>query len=341
MKERLTIFLGDVNDEVRVKAQLHDPTAWLLDRNNIQKFNERLLDHPTTVYTSLGDLPKNLRIVYDILCQADVIFYTPPQVWSDKKTLDILEPSASIHGLTETLLLLLPESVKIIGLTPFTPKHTNPIPLVDSRKTQDKQLWVAGCSVTHGIGVETNERYGSLLANDLGLPCSFLSKSSSSISWAADQILRSDIRRGDLVIWGLTHWSRFTYVHQHRMLSGVTVASYRIYPEYNKIINIENLWSHQNFYHQFYAIEQVINYCKKIQAKLVLVGILNDNFSLLGYLKSQSNFLQIRYNLEYNDSQLEGKYLDLGTDSLHPGPHQHLAYKNAIANFIKTNNLYN
>lgn len=339
MNQGLTIFLGDVDAEAGIKARLHDPSAWLLDRDNLQQFNQRSQTHPVTVYTSLGDLPKNLRVVYDILAQADSIVYTPPKVWSDKKKLDILDPTDSLQGMTETLLMLLPESVKITGLNPITPKDTDPIPLVDERKTDDKQLWAVGCSITHGIGVESHERYGSLLADELQIPCSFLSKSGSSISWASDQILRSDIRPGDLVVWGLTSWPRITYVHDHQMLSGITVTSYSLYPEYKKIISIDNLWSHQTFYHHFYAIEQVINYCKKIQAKLLLVGLLNDNFNLLGYLKSQPNFLQIHYNLEYNDSQLQEKYIDLGTDKSHPGPQQHIAYKNAISNFIKTKNL--
>jgi hypothetical protein len=340
MKLRLTIFLGDVFEDVGIKAKLHDPSAWLLHRDNLHHLEQLSQDSTNTVYTSLGDLPKDLATTYNILKQADVIFYTPPlTIWSDKKTLDIKDPTDSIHGLTEVLLLLLPKTVKVIGLDPFTPAQIDPIKLVDTRKTSDKQMWSVGCSITHGIGVEAHERYGSLLAEQLKLPCSYLSRSGSSIGWAADQILRSDLRSGDLVVWGITGWPRITHVHEHQLLKGVTIACYKTHPEYQKIVSMDTLWSDQTFYHQFYSIQQVINCCKKNNVTLLLVGLLNSNYSLLGYLKSQTNFVQIHYNLEYKDSRLSETYIDIGTDNQHPGSKQHLEYKNTILNFIQEHKL--
>jgi len=328
-----------VHESVGIKAKLHDPSAWLLDRDNLDQLAQVSQDSINTVYTSLGDLPKDLVTVYNILKQADIIFYVPPDTWSDNKTIDIKSPADSIQGLTEILLLLLPDSVKVIGLTSFTPGQIDPIVLRDKRKTSSKQMWAVGCSITHGVGVETQERYGSLLENELGIPCSFLSRPGSSIGWAADQILRSDIKSGDLVVWGITGWSRITYVHEHELLKGVMVTSYDTYPGYHKIISIDTLWSDQTFYHHFYSIQQVINYCSKINSTLLLVGLMNDNYSLLGYLKSQPNFVQIHYNIEYKDSALYETYIDHGTDHLHPGPKQHIEYKNAILKFIKENKL--
>lgn len=340
MKPRLTFFLGDIYADVGIKAKLHDPSAWLLHTDNLHQLEQLSQNSTNTVYTSLGDLPKDLATIYNILKQADVIFYTPPlTMWSDKKTLDIKDPTASIHGLTEVLLLLLPKSVKVIGLEPHTPGQIDPIKLVDVRKTNNKQMWSVGCSITHGVGVKKHERYGSLLAEELKLSCSFLSKPGSSIGWAADQILRSDIRSGDLVVWGITGWPRITYVHEHQLLKGITITSYETYPEYQKIVSMDTLWSDQTFYHHFYSIQQVINYCKKINATLLLIGLMNDNFSLLGYLKSQTNFVQIHYNIEYKDSCLSETYIDIGADNLHPGSKQHLEYKNTILNFIKEHKL--
>jgi len=335
MKPRLTIFLGDVFEDVGIKAKLHDPSAWLLHRDNLHQLEQLSQDSTNTVYTSLGDLPKDLATTYNVLKKADVIFYTPPASWSDKKTLDIKEPTDSIHGLTEVLLLLLPTSVKVIGLEPFTPSQFDPIKLADIRKTSGKQMWSVGCSITHGIGVEKHERYGSLLADQLKMPCSFLTRPGSSIGWAADQILRSDIRSEDLVVWGLTGWPRITHVHEHQLLNGVTIISYEAWPEYQEIVSMDTLWSDQTFYHHFYSIQQVINYCDKINATLLLVGLMNHNYSLLGYLKSQTNFVQIHYNIDYKDSHLCETYIDIGTDHSHPGPRQHLEYKNTILDFIK------
>jgi hypothetical protein len=77
-----------------------------------------------------------------------------------------------------------------------------------------------------------------------------------------------------------------------------------------------------------------MNYCKKIKAKLFIVGLLPANYSLLGFLKSLENYIHIPYTLTYNDSMLFQKFEDLGDDLLHPGPKQHQTYKNTILNFI-------
>lgn len=340
MKTGLKIFLGDVDEEVGISAKSHDPSAWLLHQGNLHLFDQRSHDEPTTIYTSLGDLPKNLTIVFDVLKQADVIFYTPPKIWSDNRTVNIMDPGDSMQGLTESLLLLLPDSVEIIGLDPLTPMDIEPISLADQRKTDGKQMWVAGCSVSNGDGVEKHERYGALLADHFDIPCSFLTRSSSSISWAADQILRSDIKSGDLVVWGLTTWSRFTHIHEHQMLN-VTPSSFLVFPEWKNIVDIKMLWSQTTFYQHFYSIRQVINYCKKINARLLLVGLLHDNYALLGYLKSQPNYIQMDYNLRWEKNQLSYSYIDLGTDHSHPGPLQHLVYKNTIVNFLKKHHISN
>ena len=64
-------------------------------------------------------------------------------------------------------------------------------------------LWTAGCSVTHGMGVSESERWGNILSEYLDMPEISLSMNGASIKWTADQILRSDIKRGDVVVWDL------------------------------------------------------------------------------------------------------------------------------------------
>ena len=75
------------------------------------------------------------------------------------------------------------------------------------RQTDDKTLWITGCSITHGIGVSKEQRYADLLEKKLGLPTVLLTQSGSSIAWQTDQLLQSDIRAGDLVVWGLTSFN--------------------------------------------------------------------------------------------------------------------------------------
>jgi hypothetical protein len=287
------------------------------------------------VYTSLGDLSKDISQVLNLLSCADKIFYCPPMVWSDKKPVDVTDPTNSIQGMTETLLQLLPDSVKVAGLPTFDFVKDTPIVLSDLRKTDQSQLWIAGCSISHGIGVEKTETYGSLLADVLGLECSFLTRPGSAINWAADQILRSDINSGDIVVWALTNWCRITHVHNHKLLPGVNGLSYETFPEYHDIISFDNLFSHQTYYNHLYSIQQVINYCQKIGAKLLLVGLAPGNFALVNFLKSQKNYIPIPYQTSYQENMLLQKFIDLGSDAMHPGPKQHKEYKKIILNFLK------
>ena len=335
MNDILTIFVGDVQEYLSVCAHKHDPEAWLLDLNSLSKFENRPRQSPITVYTALGDLPKDLSQVYQIFQQADVIYYCPPDQWSDNKKIDLLDPGSSIQGLTEILLLLLPATVKVHGTLNLSCALVDPIPLVDQRKTPDPQLWIAGCSVSHGVGVTIEQRYGNLLAQEMELQCSYLTRPGSAIDWSADQLLRSDIRANDIVIWGITSWARITFVHNHSLLVGISPSAYESYPEYQQIVSIENLFLDQTFYGHYYSLQQVINYCEKIGAKLFLVGILNGNYSLLGFLKKQKNYIQIPYKLSYKNNLLSEEFEDLGFDLIHPGPKQHLSYKNTILSFIK------
>ena len=328
----MIIFFGDVQDNLSEAAKKYDPSAWLLDYSNYTKIINNEFDSNTTVYTSLGDLPKDLNIVWDILLKADTIFYCPPEIWSDGNTVDIINPGESAEGLSQILLCLLPDNIQVNNLSHIM---KDPNPLVDIRKIESNQMWIAGCSISHGVGVSHHERYGQLLANELNMSCSFLTRSGSSIDWAADQILRSDIRQDDLVIFGVTDPQRFTYMHDNQLLAGVTVGAYTAHPEYKKIIDPKNLFSHQTIYTNLYAIHKVINYCKKIKAKLFLVGILGGSNGFLTFLKSQKNYIHIRYNINFKNSNLIASYIDLGTDGEHPGPVQHKQIKNQILTHIK------
>lgn len=329
---KLIIFLGDVNDSVTAEAKKLDQSAYLLDRSNYKEFLQQKTNKNTVVYTSLGDLPKDLKVVYHILLQADQIVYCPPDQWSDRKQLDILDPGKSIQGLTEIMLSMLPDSIQIINYNPIVP---DAVILRDQRKTNDPQIWNVGCSITHGVGVAPDQRFGQLLSDELNLPCSFLTRPGSAIDWAADQILRSDIRKGDIVIWGITSPDRFTYIHDNKLLAGVTAQSYESFPEYEKIVSFKNLYVQNTFYRHFYAIQQVTNFCKKIKAHLILVGLMSGGYSIQRLINAQKNYVSVDYEYNFKDLSIETKYIDLGTDNEHPGPQQHLKYKQIILQKLK------
>jgi hypothetical protein len=327
-QHKLTIFLGDVEPYLADLATTFDPSAWLLDHSTYKKFLNSELNCNTTVYTSLGDLPDDLEIVHFLLTQADTIVYCPPVVWSDNKKVEFTDPGTSIQGLTEIMLCILPNSIKIENFKPVLPLDV--IPLVDKRKCNKPQLWSVGCSITHGSGVDLQQRYGQLLADELDLQCSFLTRVGSAIDWAADQILRSDIREKDLVVWGLTNPERLTFVHNNQLLKGVNIRSYEQYPEYKKIVDPFNLYLQNTIYQHFYAIQQVINYCKKIKANLILVELLTGNHSIQRIFNGHANYVKVDYNYTFEDSCTNIQFIDIGTDKLHPGPEQHKKYKEII-----------
>jgi hypothetical protein len=327
----IKIFVGDTDNSIEVEAKKHDPTAFLIDRSNYHRLFNGDYKEPITVYTSLGDL-RSIDIFYRVLCLADIIIYCPPVQWSDHKDIDLTNPSGSIKGFTEHVLLLLKNQVEIIGIeqTYFQPTAQ---PVVDTRKSTKAQMWIVGCSVSHGIGVEIHQRYGNILSDELGIPCSFLTRPGAAIDWASDQIIRADILPNDIVIWGLTDPCRTTYIHENKLLSGVNNRSFERYPTYKKILSQKILVSEDNIYKQIYSIERAINYCKRIKAQLIIVGILNESI-LLRYLESLPEYVCYPYDIlvdSKNQQLIINNFCDLGDDQNHPGPKQHMLY----AEFIK------
>lgn len=330
---RLTIFFGDVFELTAKLAYDFDNTAFLVDVDNCSSFLSTELKNNVTIYTSLGDLYNNLPIAWDLLTSADEIVYCPPDVWSDKKSIDITNPTGSIHGLTEHLLLKLPKHIKIKN---FNVDNLIPdiIPLVDKRKSNNTQLWFAGCSITHGVGVDTEQRYGELIAKELQLPCSFLTRPGSSIDWASDQIIRSDVRPGDIVVWGLTAIERLTYVHNNQLLNGINYQSYKINKNLEKIVPLSALLSENTFYNHIYSIERAVNFCKVSKAKLLIVGLLISD-SCLRYVADKSYFHCYSYPISFdNQNIIAFNFSDYGSDKRHPGPEQHKLYKDFILPLI-------
>jgi hypothetical protein len=201
--------------------------------------------------------------------------------------------------------------------------------LADERKTERTQLWVAGCSISHGIGVDPDQRYGQLLSEQLDLPVSFLTRGGSSIQWAADQILRSDIRSGDTVVWGLTGFCRFPY-YSHGHVRHILTTYYELHPEFNQVINIERLDEDNMVYQSLRHIHAVINFCKKIQARLFLFGLLIDNHTLK-WTADLPNYTQFYGCFGFD----QGLFQDLGTDNEHPGPGMHQWYCNQMLKAMK------
>ena len=134
---------------------------------------------------------------------------------------------------------------------------------------------------------------------------SHLTKGGTSIEWAKDQILRSDIKKNDIVIWGLTQ-----EVRAPRAINGQLATE----NDPNILLNETSL------YRALSSVHQVVNFCKKISAQLVIFPIIcSENLQLL--IHNLDEYYQLPY---------QTKFLDIGTDSIHPGPIQHQVWAEFI-----------
>ena len=307
----ITFYVGDTTDKVRIAAQAHDPTATLVTQQNCNALVSG------TYYISLGEFD-DLQSFVNTLSQASTLIYVPVKYWSDTK-----DQFSYMQHWTEFYLMFFKDrkTVTVNSNSVVNKELDTWLELAATRQVDTAQLWIAGCSVTHGIGVEADQRYGQLIANELEMPVSFLTASGSSIIWAADQILRSDIRSGDTVVWGITHVYRFPYYYKDN-IKHVTYRTYKTDTKFDSIISLDQLTNKNTHYRAVVAIHQVVNLCQKLGVKLFLGGILVDSY-FLPYVTDLPNYTQM-FGLHTGDHSHE--FFDIGSDNSHPGPLTHQYY---------------
>jgi hypothetical protein len=306
----ITVFVGDNNSELATTARKTDPSAFLIEHRNYKKFLSTNYATDITVYTAFSDLPKitpNDAVLFEILKKADVVFYCPPAKWSDHS--DEFGWNSN-QAITEYFLYhakLINNNVHGLDLTGY--QNSDYLALTESRKTATKQLWVAGGSLPHGAGVSADERFGALISKKLDLAVSHLTKPGCSIEWAKDQILRSDIRTDDTVVWQLTPETR-----------APKVINKKVVAEKNPDILLDET----SLYRAVTSVHQVVNFCKKISAQLVIIpGGCSEHLQLL------------IHNLdEYYQFPYQTQSLDKGTDNIHAGPVQHRVWAEIICNHL-------
>jgi len=319
----INLFVGDSTRDLSVAAKEFDKTAYLLDFSNFKKYLE-LRDGSITVYTSAADLPKMERdraVFYEVLQKADQIYYRPPAVWSDH------DPEFSLHNqqqLTEYFLYLINrEKNNVDGLDLSSYVSTPYLKLLGQRICNEPQLWVTGCSITAGVGIKFEERYAVKISQNFNNMFTDLSQPGASLEFSADQILRSDIKKGDTVVWGLT--SEYRAPSWDRSNQKVkTINGYNFYTV--KIKNKANdITDETRLYKAVVSFNQVANFCNKIGARLIAVPVVcSEALQLL--IKDHACYYQLPYR---------PGFIDLGTDNEHPGPEQHQWYADQISKIIK------
>lgn len=311
---RVIVYVGDVGEYLSVIAINQDPLAKLIDSSNCKKLQSGVY------YTSLGDL-KDLNEFGAVLQQADEIIYAPPDSWSHIMAKTWTEDYLQICAADS--------NKKVVGCETDVDSLSNVCrELVAHRASETAQVWIAGCSISHGVGVNPAQRYGSIIAEQLGLSVTYLTLSSSSVCWAADQILRSDIRSGDKVFWGITSPHRLTYWNDIQHTVGrATLKTFAAHKKFLSTTIKENfLASNHVKYQSILAVRQVNNYCRKIKAELIMATLMPG---LERYLKDLQNFTPLAGLYGRNVQDL---YLDIGDDGLHPGIQSHKFFAERMVN---------
>jgi len=324
------LYVGDTSEYLGVSACQIDSTAQLITQENFKSF---LQNPESTGYTSLGDFDSFTDFV-NLCFSAKSIVYCPPNHWSDVKYSTNKTPSEwGLQQWTEYVIGHVSRTVPVTGLPmPQQYQFLQDSLLLDQRRVNERQIWTAGCSITNGVGVEKHQTFGHIIHQQTGLPISDLSISRASIPFAADQILQSDLKPNDIVLWGITSWNRFSYA--------INSTVHRIYASMNfnevssnfdqQLRLINDLDSVNTIYHDLIAIKQVHNVCRLLGVKLLMLGVMID-FENYHRLINYKNF---RQSIVWTGKQ----YTDLGTDNLHPGPIQHEMFAKEFLEFY--NELY-
>lgn len=207
------------------------------------------------------------------------------------------------------------------------------------------KLWVVGCSFAHGVGVVKNQSWGSIVAEQLSTPVEFLTAPGSSIEWAADQILRADIKPPDVVLWGITSPNRYTYYNELGKVQHLLPVYYNNNPKFERVISSNRLADTNLAYKAVNYVKQVENYLSKIGCNYsmgyFISGLLEHRNIILSHFKENKKFF-IAFDEDQiptgrpslpNESLL--KFVDVGSDGIHPGPKQHKIYAEMFLKNLK------
>jgi len=348
----VTVYVGDNTKSFRHYVLNIDPNA---EEANSQNWN--ISNEIVYLYTQNHT---NKELIQIFLDAKEIIFYQPVTWSSDESKFHTIGWLEYINTLREVKML----RTKQIGLGPVAyesqicdlPDFLNP---TEPRKTEDPQIWVVGCSYTNGHGLaDRNTRFGQLFANELNMPVSFLTMNGASNQWAADQILKSDIRTNDIVFWGITGVARSTLYTKERpwpITINMLDKEIPVYKQFildnrkiapmRRMITEEFLLSDHSFYETVNHVDQVYNYLKKLNTKFLLGYFADLDFPYLDHMGRMMHYITNKNDPRVFVIKPEYPWIDMIRRGLsdtnydnareetlfhHPGPGQHQAYSKAL-----------
>ena len=278
--DKIILHVGSYKDDFTDKGDLL--TSW----ENVESGE---------YWTTLADCKEDLDFLQILNC-ADNVIYDSKGPWNADDSKDWTE---------YFLYIVNNEKNNVTGLENINNRYKKYLNLKAERQSTDPCVFVAGCSITHGLGVEQDETYASLLGKELNQEIVNLGLIGSSINMQADQILRSDIRKKDIVVWGLTN--------EHRV-------DWWWWGEYRPKKSKRHEVSETREYLVTTAIHQVKSFCSKIGARLIIVPLYCSEMFQMS-LFNDPDYLQLPY---------QKGFIDIGNDDEHPGPKQHQTWANFI-----------
>jgi hypothetical protein len=304
-----TLYIGDTNTkDTKYYYELDESARNLYIGNYDVALEEKLTG---VFYTSIADFQNQLDTMLQVCWRFDKIICRPPTTWSD----------LSVKDQTERFL-------KLLSL--FKPIENF---IIDStrRKTEEPQIWVSGCSWSSAVGVAKEQRWGSLLADQINMAVTVLAEGGSGNSYQARKLLSADIRENDVVIFQVTVPQRETIIHPEYGQVHVNPSTYEQIPDLYKFYPPDRLDELTLVINQIRDMQNVVNFLQKTKTKFMFwsPGIYLPTGSMGVLLRECSPFKE--YSYMYPDLEM----VDFGTDGSHPGPLQHQEYAKLVLEKLK------
>lgn len=280
----------------------------MLPNSTLLTARDQLLNQ-SQFHTSVGDLsPADIIFLsknFDTIELIDVGFDRQSDSWAETKILlNYLSHCCVIKNFTNNG----PETFVQSNLT--------------TRIDCQPQLWIFGCSHSHGIGLtSSDQRFGSIVSQNLNLPAVFVTCPGSSLQWSLRHIVNSSINTNDIVIWQITSPNRVT-------LYNGTVNETMLFQSKNRCL-LDTFNDQQIFFHHCSLINHGVKYLRALGIKFVITSLLHQNNLFYRYLNEYTKYPEYCY--------IPDIYLDLGTDQLHAGPLSHRALAKYIIDHVQYN----
>ena len=193
-------------------------------------------------------------------------------------------------------------------------------PIVNNRPN-GPALWVFGCSHSHGVGLRPGEKkFSEIVAESLNLPLMLISKPGSSLNWSTRNLMASDIKPNDVVIWQLTT------PHRVSQYNGTNITEIVLAHSSNRYL-IEVFDDNQVFFNHISLLNFGTRYLRSMGVKFIIVSLLPklEKF-FYDYLIEYSKYPEYCYT--------PGCQIDVSTDQMHPGPLSHKALAQRLLDHI-------